>query len=200
MDRGDRGHVPPTRCERAQALLRDHARGTRRLRGGDAAAVGPRSPGPPGEPSRERMNEPRVRRTYRRLLRLAPRRLRDRHASGMEEAFVDAWSEAQRSGRAARWFVWIRAAWDLLLASLVRRKPPRSPLVGVTTERHTVMMGSELRAAVRSFRRQKLATSLVVTMLALGIAANIVIFSLINGLFLRPFAFDEPERLRKSPL
>jgi predicted permease len=32
-------------------------------------------------------------------------------------------------------------------------------------------------------------------MLALGIAANVVVFGLVNGLFLRPFPFAEPERL-----
>jgi hypothetical protein len=53
----------------------------------------------------------------------------------------------------------------------------------------------ELRSALRSFRRQKVATSLVVIMLSLGIAANIVVFSLVNGLFLRPFAFPQPDRL-----
>ena len=42
---------------------------------------------------------------------------------------------------------------------------------------------------------QKLGTGLVVGMLAMGIAANVAVFSLINGLFLRPFPFPEPERL-----
>ena len=32
-------------------------------------------------------------------------------------------------------------------------------------------------------------------MLALGIAASVAVFGLINGLFLRPFPFPEPDRL-----
>ena len=32
-------------------------------------------------------------------------------------------------------------------------------------------------------------------MLTLAIAANVVVFSLVNGLFLRPFPFPEPDRL-----
>ena len=57
------------------------------------------------------------------------------------------------------------------------------------------MIGTDVRYAFRSFRRQKLGTGLVITMLALGIAANIVVFSLVNALLLRPFPFDQPDRL-----
>jgi putative ABC transport system permease protein len=57
------------------------------------------------------------------------------------------------------------------------------------------MTASDLRFAWRSLRRQKLGSALVVGMLALGIGANVAVFSLINGLFLRPFPFPEPERL-----
>jgi predicted permease len=57
------------------------------------------------------------------------------------------------------------------------------------------MIGTELRYAVRAFRRQRLATLLIVTMLTLGVAANIVVFSVVNELFLRPFPFPQPERL-----
>ncbi len=57
------------------------------------------------------------------------------------------------------------------------------------------MLLSEIRHALRSFGRQPLGTTLVLAMLCLGIAANVVVFSLVNGLFLRPLPFREPERL-----
>jgi predicted permease len=57
------------------------------------------------------------------------------------------------------------------------------------------MLGSDIRYALRSLNRQRGATALVIFMLALGIAANIAVFSLVNGLFLRPFPFPHPERL-----
>ncbi|HJS73535.1 MAG TPA: ABC transporter permease, partial [Vicinamibacteria bacterium] len=56
-------------------------------------------------------------------------------------------------------------------------------------------MTSDIRHALRSLARQKWATALVVLMLSLGIAANAAVFSLVNGLFLRPFAFPDQERL-----
>jgi predicted permease len=56
-------------------------------------------------------------------------------------------------------------------------------------------MASDIRHAVRSLARQKWSTGLVVLMLSLGIAANVAVFSLVNGLFLRPFAFPDQERL-----
>jgi len=57
------------------------------------------------------------------------------------------------------------------------------------------MIGQDLRFAARTLLRQRLAGTLVVAMLALGLAATIAVFGLINGLFLRPFPFPDPERL-----
>ena len=57
------------------------------------------------------------------------------------------------------------------------------------------MLISDLRYALRSLTRQKTATALVLLMLSLGIAANVAVFSLVNGLFLRPFAFPDQGRL-----
>ena len=57
------------------------------------------------------------------------------------------------------------------------------------------MLGTDVRTTLRGLRRQRLSTSLVVLMLALGIAASAVVFSLVNGLFLRPLPFDNPDQL-----
>ena len=55
------------------------------------------------------------------------------------------------------------------------------------------MSGSEIRYAWRALQRQRGASLLVVGMLALAIAANVAVFSLIDGLFLRPFPY--PRRI-----
>ena len=57
------------------------------------------------------------------------------------------------------------------------------------------MIGSDIRYAWRSLNHQRFGSVLVIGMLALGIGSTVAVFSLVNGLFLRPFPFPEPERL-----
>src|SRR5262245_31701097 len=54
---------------------------------------------------------------------------------------------------------------------------------------------NDLRFAFRQLLKNPGFTAVVVVTLALGIAGNVVIFSIFNGLFLRPLPFREPERL-----
>ena len=136
-----------------------------------------------------------ARRWYRRLLHLGPRALRAAHGTEMEDLFLDALHDASARGRAATARVWCAAMWDLLRASVARpfrRRPVNRQAI---RERRELMLGSDLKYTVRSLARQKLSTGLVVAMLTLGIAANVVVFGLVNGLFLRPFPFPDPERL-----
>jgi predicted permease len=53
----------------------------------------------------------------------------------------------------------------------------------------------ELRYGVRSIRRNPLFSLVVACTLGLGIAANTVVFSAVDGVVLNPFPFPEPDRL-----
>jgi predicted permease len=112
----------------------------------------------------------------------------------METLFLESLDDARRRGRLAAARTWCLAALDLIHASVTRRRPTL-PDNAHPHERLTPMLGTDLKYSVRWLVRQKFSTALVVTMLMLGIAANVVVFGLINGLFLRPFPFPDPDRL-----
>jgi predicted permease len=135
-------------------------------------------------------------RLYRALLRIAPGSLRDGHADEMAALFADRLAAAHMRGIAAVLRVWASGLVDLCRARVGSWLD--SPTVSLTIpidERKGFMLGSDMRYAWRSLGRQRGSTALVVLMLALGIAANVAVFSLVNGLFLRPFPFAHPERL-----
>ena len=134
---------------------------------------------------------------YRLLLRLAPGRLRHKHAADMEAVFRDRLADAKRRGHVAIAMTWLHAIADVAGAIPIElhQQRRRRGRVGLPRERRPHMIGSDFRYAWRALTHQKLGSSLVVTMLALGIAANVAVFSLINGLFLKPLPFPEPDRL-----
>jgi predicted permease len=56
-------------------------------------------------------------------------------------------------------------------------------------------LSNDIRYALRSFRHKPLFFSLVIGILALGIAAGVSIFSLLDGILLRPLPYRDPQRL-----
>jgi putative ABC transport system permease protein len=56
-------------------------------------------------------------------------------------------------------------------------------------------MQASLRLAIRQLAKTPGITAIVVLTLALGIGATTAIYSVVNGVLLRPFAFREPDRL-----
>ena len=57
------------------------------------------------------------------------------------------------------------------------------------------VLRQDLRFALRTLRRDRAFASVVVLVLALGIGANVAIFSVVNTILLRPLSFQRPGRL-----
>ena len=57
------------------------------------------------------------------------------------------------------------------------------------------MTGKELKYSLRLLRQTPVFSTFAILSLALGIAANVAIFSIVNGVLLKPLAFADPGRL-----
>jgi putative ABC transport system permease protein len=118
--------------------------------------------------------------------------MRDEYGDVLEAALEDDLREARAIG-ASPLLIWISAAGDV-----VRRAPYEHwRRRGRRTQRGHRMwfILSDLRYAVRTFARQPGATAMLLTTLALAVAANTAVFTLLDGLFLRALPFANSDRL-----
>jgi putative ABC transport system permease protein len=147
-------------------------------------------------------------RTYGALLVAFPRRFRARYGAGMREAFRERYRRVSDRGWMARASFLMRTAVDVLWnATLERVSAARQWMTSsdadyAVAERSGRKRGMnvdnfvmDLRYALRRFLRAPLFTSLAIGALALGIGGASAIFSIINGVLLKPLPYASPDSL-----
>ncbi len=102
------------------------------------------------------------------LLRLLPRDFRDRFGGEMESALDQEWKASSANGRAAKLSFFWRAMGDLLTT---------------VPKEHLADLGSDLRYAWRTLRRQPLFVTATVLSLAIGIAATTSVLAIFEATF-----------------
>jgi putative ABC transport system permease protein len=124
---------------------------------------------------------------YAWVLKLYPREFRDRFAAGMRNAFAEDHARARARGRLASLHFVVVTLLHAVWFGLTERLPRAATIRAFCTV--------DMRDAVRSLRATPIVTAVSVLSLALGVGANTALFSILNGLVLKPLPVHEPDRL-----
>jgi putative ABC transport system permease protein len=117
-------------------------------------------------------------RLYRGLLFLYPAEFRDEYARELCLALDDRCREHQSAPGLL--LVWVHAALGVFFEA---------------PKEHYHMIIQDLRYAIRVMRRDALVTAAAIVVLALGIGSTTLVFSLADGLLVRPLPYPEQDRL-----
>jgi len=144
---------------------------------------------------------------YRVLLKVYPRAFLARHGEEMEATFLTLLEcEGRRRGLLGKVDAWVSGCLDALSEGARQRfrrspgpagggRPPDNP---IPTKGVGEMIGAvfgDIRLTVRSLLRKPLFALTVILSLAIGIGANASVFTLVDGLLLKPLPYDRPEEL-----
>ena len=121
----------------------------------------------------------------------------DEMAQHLEDRYMEL--RARVSEAEAQRMALEEIASDRLIEDLIaaRRAAVQPAPLGAPAPRAGYLSGlkHDLKTALRAIRQKPAFSMAVIGMLALGIAGNAAIFSIFNGLFLKPLPFRDPERL-----
>ena len=149
-------------------------------------------------------------RAYRLLLWLYPRDFRERFGSDMTEFFRDRRRSAARRGALGVVGVWARALADVLTGATLERVDATAqrfravrdvwtrsidPSLDARNENMLATLLGDIRYALRGMAAKRAFSAVVLATLALGIGANVAIFSVVNGVLLRPLPYPDVERV-----
>jgi putative ABC transport system permease protein len=143
-------------------------------------------------------------RVYRALLCLYPARFRRAFAQDLVEIFRDQRRDAYRAGipRGVFWFSVLRDLVTQALAdrvastwSILRRRPDPNREDFLMAGVQRALQLTELRYAIRRLLRAPSFTITTVFVLALGIGATTALFSVVNGVLLRPLPYPASNEL-----
>src|SRR6202030_1339053 len=120
-------------------------------------------------------------RRFRMLLRLLPAEFRGDFGPEMEQVFTEQRAEAERHGDTMGvWRLWWETAKGIFTTA------PRE---------HLSMLRQDAGFALRMMRKNLGFTIAAIVVLGLGIGANTAIFSVVNGVLLKPLPYEHGERL-----
>src|SRR4051812_40336514 len=81
--------------------------------------------------------------------------------------------------------------------AISRNPAPSSP--SLTAEVTMSVLAQDVRYGLRAFKKSPGFTAVTIAVLALGIGANSAIFSVVNGILLRPLPYPDSERIMEIP-
>ena len=141
-------------------------------------------------------------RAYRWLVRLCPEALRREYGAAMEETIENRLADARAAGGWSAAQVWWRESAGLLALAITERwgsaarvRRMRQRVLAAPKAGMMDTLTQELRHAARRLTRTPVFTAAAATTLALAIAANAAIFTLVHRVVLNPLPYADSERL-----